>query len=120
MVFGPLGFVRRGKHVDVDGVAVPLPAPSGLTLEKLVTDRTGDKGDRDLLVALGLLGLMSDAEIEELVGLVGTLPPDVVHAVRSNLTLLSLLEWRAGMPDPVAGRGLVQALLTRLSALGRK
>lgn len=117
MVFGPLGFVRRGRSVDVDGIAVPIPEPSGLALEKLVTDRSGDKGDRDLLVALGLLGLMSDEEISELVQRVGTLSPDLVYAVRTNLTLLSLLKRRRGMPDPVAGRELVNELLTRLSAL---
>ncbi|MGA2766328.1 MAG: hypothetical protein ABSG17_23535 [Spirochaetia bacterium] len=28
--------------------------PAGLILEKLITDRSGEKGDRDLLVALAL------------------------------------------------------------------
>ena len=38
MVFGPLGFVRRGLMADVDGLSVPLPRPAGLALEQLVTD----------------------------------------------------------------------------------
>lgn len=113
MVFGPLGFVSRGVVVDVDGMAVPLPRPAGLALEKLVTDRSGDKGDRDLLVALGLIMQMSHDSIDELVALVGSLSKDVRHLVRSNLTLLSLLPPHPGMPDPIAGRRLVEALLER-------
>jgi hypothetical protein len=44
----------------IDSLSVPLPRPAGLIIEKLLTGRSGEKGDRDLLVALALL-LVPDA-----------------------------------------------------------
>ncbi len=38
-----------------------------VALEKLVTDRTRDKGDRDLLVFAGLLRFMTEIDQDELV-----------------------------------------------------
>jgi len=44
------------------------------------------------------------------------LRPDLRHAIRSNLTILSLLQPRPGMPDPTDRRADVAALLRRLEA----
>ena len=53
LVFGALSLVVAGARIDVEGTRLSLPRPAGLLLEKLITDRTGEKGERDLLVALG-------------------------------------------------------------------
>lgn len=116
MVFGPLSLLEAGPVVEIDGLRIPLPRPAGATLEKLVTDRTGEKGDRDLLVVAGLLASMSSAERRELATLHARLPPDLRHAARANLAVLSLLPGRPGMPDPVTARALVDELLARLEA----
>lgn len=120
LVFGALSLVRPGAAIEVEGVRVRLPQPAGLLLEKLVTDRTGEKGDRDLLVALGLLSAASPADLDELDAVYRCLRPELRHAVRSNLTLLSLMEPRAGMPDPRPRRADVAALLRRLDAGDRE
>jgi hypothetical protein len=115
LVFGPLSFLRLGREIDLEGgLRVPLPRNAGLLLEKLVTDRSGVKGDRDLLVVLALLLVSAEADIEELENEYRRLPNDIRHAVLSNLTMLSLLEPIAGMPDPTAERARVAALLSRL------
>lgn len=44
------------------------------------------------------------------------LQPELRYAVRSNLTILSLLAPRSGMPDPLPLRGRVTALLNRLES----
>jgi hypothetical protein len=111
MVFGPLSLLRPGGHVRLEGMAVPVPALSGLLLEKLVTERSGIKGDRDLLVALGLLLLARDRDIEETLALCRTLPAELGHSVCSNLTLLSLMDPVPGMPDPRPHRRLIVDLL---------
>jgi len=93
-----------------------LPQPAGLALEKLVSDRTGEKGDRDLLVVAGLLAAMMPSDFDELErGYLG-LPIELRHQVRSNLSILSLLDARPGMPDPRAQRSVVDALVRRLEA----
>lgn len=114
LVFGALSLVTPGAELVIAGTRLRLPRPAGLLLEKLVTDRTGDKGERDLLVALGLLMLMSAAERDELAETYWHLRPELRHVVRSNLTLLSLLGPRPGMPDPGPRRAEVNALLHRL------
>jgi hypothetical protein len=96
--------------------ALALPRPAGLLLEKLVSDRTGEKGERDLLVALGVLATSTAEDLDELDRLYRDLRPELRHAVRSNLTILSLLAPRSGMPDPQPRRGEVAALLRRLEA----
>lgn len=113
MVFGPLSLLAQGPVLDIDGVRVPLPRPAGLVLEKLVSERTGDKGDRDLLVVAGLLPLLGAADHTELDHLYDSLPAELRHEVRSNLSILSLLPARAGMPDPGDARPLVAELLRR-------
>jgi hypothetical protein len=116
MVFGPLSLLVAGAVVEIDGVNVRLPRPAGLALEKLVSDRTGEKGDRDLLVVAGLFGLMSPSDVDELERSFRTLPVELGHQVRSNLTILSLLPARSGMPDPIASRAFVSQLLARLES----
>ncbi len=114
MVFGPLSLVRAGPLVEIEGIWLPLPRPAGLILEKLVTDRTGEKGDRDLLVALGLLMMASPDDVVELDTTYRQLGAELRYAVRSNLTILSLMAPRAGMPDPRPERARVVDLLRRL------
>jgi hypothetical protein len=118
LVFGALSLVSPGAEIEIEGTRVRLPRPAGLLLEKLITDRTGEKGDRDLLVALGLLMTAAPADLLELEVTYTRLRPELRHVVRSNLTLLSLLAPREGMPDPRPQRSEVSALLHRLEVLG--
>ena len=116
LVFGALSLVSAGAEIDVEGTRVVLPRPAGLLVEKLVTDRTGVKGERDLLVALAVLATAGPGDLEELAEVYSRLRPELRHAVRSNLTILSLLEPRPGMPDPRPRRAEIAALLRRLEA----
>jgi hypothetical protein len=84
-------------------------------IETLLTDRTGEKGDRDLLVVAGLLSLMTGRDVDELVLAHGSLAPELRHQVCANLTVLSLLPGRAGMPDPVGVRARIADLVRRLA-----
>jgi hypothetical protein len=117
LVFGALSLLTAGKEIEIAGTRVRLPSPAGLLLEKLVTDRTGEKGDRDLLVALGLLMAVGPADLDQVDALYAALRPEFRYAVRSNLTILSLLEQRTGMPDPRPRRAAVVALLRRLEQI---
>jgi hypothetical protein len=114
LVFGTLSFLRPGAPIEVEGLKVPVPRTAGLLLEKLVTDRSGEKGDRDLLVVLGLLLVAGESDLAELEETYWTLPKDLRHTVRSNLTILSLLEPVAGMPDPTPHRARIADLFRRL------
>jgi hypothetical protein len=114
LVFGALSLVSPGAEIELGGTRLTLPRPAGLLLEKLVTDRTGEKGERDLLVALGVLATSTPGDVDELEGLYRRLRPELRHAVRSSLTMLSLLAPRSGMPDPQPRRAAVAALLRRL------
>lgn len=114
LVFGALSLVSPGAEIEIEGTRVPLPGPAGLLLEKLITDRTGEKGERDLLVALALLATAGPGDLEELERAYRRLRAELRHAVRSNLTILSLLEPRSGMPDPRPRRGDLATLLRRL------
>jgi len=116
MVFGALSLLRPGEVACIEGVDVPLPRPAGLALEKLLSDRTGIKGQRDLLVALAILERFGPGDLDELISQFATLSLDLRHAVLSNATVLSLLEGLPGMPDPVRSRHHVHALLTALEA----
>jgi hypothetical protein len=116
MVFGPLSLLTAGSVVEIDGLRIPLPQPAGLALEKLVSDRTGEKGDRDLLVVAGLLTAMTPADFDQVERVYLGLPVELRHQVRSNLSILSLLDARPGMPDPRPHRPVVDALLRRLES----
>ena len=93
-----------------------MPRQAGLILEKLITDRTGEKGDRDLLVALGLLMTAEPNDLLELAATYRALAAELRHTVRSSLTILSLMTPRSGMPDPGPERGRVVDVLRRLDA----
>jgi hypothetical protein len=69
-----------------------------------------------ILVALGVLALSLPGDLDELESLYRRLRGELRHAVRSNLTILSLLAPRSGMPDPQPRRAEVTALLRRLEA----
>jgi hypothetical protein len=114
MVFGPLSLLSAGQSIEIDGLCIPVPRPSGLVVEKLVTDRSGEKGDRDLLVVAGLLSHMTEPEIAHAMALIQGLAPELRHAVRANLTILSLLDPRPSMPDPRLVRGAVARILDQL------
>jgi hypothetical protein len=114
MVFGPLGLLRPGPVVDLDGLRVPLPRVADLMAEKLLTDRTGEKGVRDLLVVAGLLSISRAADLDELIAVIRTLSAESRHTIQSSLTVLSLMEGRPGMPDPSCNRVDVTRLLARI------
>ncbi len=116
LVFGALSLLSGGAELEIGGTRLTLPRPAGLLIEKLVTDRTGEKGERDLLVALGVLTTSAPEDVDEFQTLYRRLRPELRHAIRSNLTVLSLLAARSGMPDPGPRRAEVGALLRRLEA----
>ena len=114
LVFGLLSLLRSGEPVHVGTLAVPVPRLSGLLLEKLASERSGEKGDRDLLVALGLLLVSTQDDLNELDQGYRALPADLRHGVRANLATLALLQARDGMPDPGPHRRTVGDLRRRL------
>jgi hypothetical protein len=115
LVFGPLSLLEPGVPVEVERLRVPVPRAAGLVLEKLLTDRTGEKGHRDLLVVAGLLPFLAAADLDELRRGFLRLTPELRYAVRSGLTVLSLLGERPGLPDPRPLRGQISALLDALA-----
>lgn len=117
MVFGPLGLLRPGPTVVVGGVSVVLPRVAGQVIEKLLSDRGGLKGTRDLLVVAGLLGFATSGDVAEIETLFAGLDDELRHTVRSNLVVLSLLQPLIDMPDPRAARPAVHALLERFDAV---
>jgi len=117
LVFGLLGFLREGMTVETEGVRVRLPRPAGLLVEKLLTERTGLKGERDLLVALGLLLHSGAADLTEFAKLYEELPHDSQTLLLSSLAVLSRLRPQSGMPDPEHGRERVDELLARLQSM---
>jgi hypothetical protein len=118
IVFAQLSLLSPGKPLCIEGLEVPLPRPAGLLLEKLVTDRSGEKGERDLLVALALLLVCEPPDIRELEALYRGLPEEQQYAARSALSLLSLLAPHPQMPDPTPHRPLLAGLLARLETMG--
>jgi hypothetical protein len=114
LVFAQLSLLRPGKPLVIEGLAVPVPRPAGLLLEKLLTDRSGEKGDRDLLVALALVLVSQPSDLEELETLYRGLSAELRFAARSGLSALSLLEPRIEMPDPTPHRALLARLMARL------
>jgi hypothetical protein len=118
LVFGQLSLLRPGKTLKVEDLSIPLPRPAGLIIEKLLTDRSGEKGDRDLLVALALLLVSEAHDLTEIEATYQGLSPELRYTVRSGLSTLSLLEPRLSMPDPTLHRILVAELLERLEKMG--
>lgn len=116
LVFGALSLLSPGAEIVLEGTRVRLPQPAGVLLEKLVSDRTGEKGERDLLVALALITVADPADLDALGEAYRRLRPELRHSVRSNLTILSLMDPRDGMPDPRPRRADVAALLRQLEA----
>lgn len=114
MVFGPLGLLRTGPVVEIEGLRIPLPRLADLAVEKLLTDRSGEKGARDLLVVAGLLMAAEPPDLDEMVEVSRRLSAESRYAVRSALTMLSLMERHPGMPDPTAVRDRVRRLLVRM------
>ncbi len=114
LVFGLLSLLRPGEPVRLGNLIVPVPRLSGLLLEKLATERSGEKGDRDLLVALGLLLVSTEDDLRELEHGYNALSVELRHDVRANLATLALLEARDGMPDPSPHRRKVSELRRRL------
>ena len=117
LVFAGLSLLRPGKPLNIEGFGVPLPRPAGLLIEKLLTDRSGEKGDRDLLVALALLLVSEPADLEELEAIYPSLSAEQRFAVRSGLSVLSLMQPRAGMPDPAPHRARLARLMARLESV---
>ena len=118
LVFGMLSLLKPAAPVEIDGFPVPVPRLAGLLLEKLATERSGEKGDRDLLVALALLLVATEDDLIEAERACNGLTPELQYAVRSNLTILSLMDPHPGMPDPRPERARVAGLLRRLEKAG--
>jgi hypothetical protein len=116
LVFANLSLLRPGKPLAIEGLEVPVPRPAGLLLEKLLTDRSGEKGDRDLLVALALLLVCGPPDMDELELQYRGLSAELRFAARSGLGALSLLEPRLQMPDPTPHRSHLARLLARLES----
>lgn len=118
LVFGMLSLLKPATPVEIDGFPVPVPRLAGLLLEKLATERSGEKGDRDLLVALALLLVATEDDLIEAERSCNGLTLELQYAVRSNLTILSLMDPHPGMPDPRPERARVAELLKRLEKAG--
>ena len=117
LVFANLSLLRTGRVLAVEDLSIPIPRLAGLMLEKLITDRSGEKGDRDLLVALALFLTCDTSDLDELRMLYRGLSPELRYAARSGLGTLSLLEPRSQMPDPVPHRALVAEVLATLERM---
>lgn len=118
MVFGPMRLLSLGEPVSFGGLRVPVPRLAGLVVEKLLGDRTGIKGERDLLVVAGLLSVAGDDDLAEIEALYLAQETEQRWQIRSSLTVLSLASALPSMPDPVPQRGAIKALLTRLERGG--
>jgi hypothetical protein len=111
LVFGDLSLLQPRGSLHIEDLVIPVPRPAGLVLEKLLTDRSGEKGDRDLLVALALLLVSDQEDLTELETMYRSLRPERRYSVRSALSVLSLLEPRLNMPDPIPHRALIAGLM---------
>lgn len=120
LIFGTLSMLQPVGAVIIEGESFPLPRPSGLILEKLLSDRTGPKGERDLLVALGMMLVMTEKDRQEAIRRYADLPVELRYAIRSNLTRLSLLSPHSEMPDPRVHREGVCSLLRDLEKVEGK
>ena len=120
LVFGLLTLLKEGRTIEVAGVRVLVPKPAGLLIEKLLTERTGLKGERDLLVALGLLIQCGESDLREIEDQFKTLSSDGRRSILSNLALLSLMKPLAEMPDPIRWREEAENLSRRLERVSHE
>ncbi len=118
LVFGLLSLLEEGSTLELLNLRVPLPRPAGLALEKLLTERGGLKGERDLLVALGLLLTSGATDLDELGAGFRALERGQKDAVLGNLSVLSLMKRLPEMPDPTRARDRVARLVRHLEDLG--
>lgn len=114
IVFSRLSLLEPGEPVIVDDLSLPVPQPAGLLAEKLLTDRSGVKGDRDLLVALALLLVCKPEDLRGFERTYQSLSQEDRYTIRSGLSTLSLLQSIPDMPDPTPHRALIAGLLRRL------
>jgi hypothetical protein len=117
LVFGLLSLLEEGPTVEVGELRVRVPRPAGLLLEKLLTERSGLKGERDLLVALGLLMVSDDADLQEAVRIFSGLTSEQRGSVLGGLAVLSLMKPLPEMPDPSAAREHVVRLIELLETI---
>jgi hypothetical protein len=109
MVFGPLGLLRPGPVIEIEGLRIPLPRVGDLMVEKLLTDRTGEKGVRDLLVVAGLFAVATDADLADVVTVVGGLSAESRHEIRSGLTVSRCERGRSSAAGGIASAITPQA-----------
>lgn len=117
LVFRLLRHLRPGAPVAVGGLQVPVPRAAGLVLEKLLTERSGLKGERDLLVALALILVADEDDLGELEHAFSRLVREEQRSVLANLSLLSVLQPVDGMPHPDRGRDRVARVQAALEGI---
>lgn len=117
LVFGLLSHLREGELLHLEGVRARLPRPAGLLIEKLLTERAGLKGQRDLLVALGLILTSKAEDLDEAALIFAGLSNDQKKTAIGSLTLISLMPPIPEMPDPTEARPEIAALLKRLETI---
>jgi hypothetical protein len=117
LVFGLLSHLQEGELLLVGDVRVRLPRPAGLLIEKLLTERAGLKGQRDLLVALGLLLVSRCDDVEEIAERFSALSDEQKKTVIGSLAILSLMGSVPDMPDPGRAREEIAGLIERLEVI---
>jgi hypothetical protein len=117
LVFGLLSRLQEGMLLQVGDVRARLPRPAGLLIEKLLTERAGLKGQRDLLVALGLLLVSGRDDVDEVVERFAELSDEEKKTVTGSLAILSLMASVPDMPDPARAREEIATLIERLEAI---
>ena len=66
---------------------------------------------------MGMLITAAPGEFDEIIRVAGGLSAESRHSICSALTVLSLMERHAGMPDPAPIRETVKRLLSRIEAI---
>jgi hypothetical protein len=117
LVFGLLSHLQEGRLLEVEGVRARLPRPAGLLIEKLLTERAGLKGQRDLLVALGLILVSHRDDLDEIAERFAEISEEQKKTVIGSLTILSLMSSVPDMPDPGRSRDEVASLIERLEII---
>ena len=116
-MFGLLSLLHEGQLLQVGDVRVRLPRPAGLLIEKLLTERAGLKGQRDLLVALGLLLVSRRDDVDEVTERFVELSDEQKKTVIGSLAILSLMGSAPEMPDPARAREEIATLIERLEGI---